>query len=178
MDCWRAAPLAQDGEKGIMDGGVPEYHLSRAKPCPVLGLYKGIIESWFKDDKGQPKKQRHTAHRIYERLVGEYGFAGGERTVRHYVRKLKLDIGELAIPLEFDPGSDAQCDWGEAPVYMGNEMVPVQVFCMKLCYSGKPLLMAFPTPLPFVPGITPVVLVLKRTGSTIILIRSNFPPID
>jgi hypothetical protein len=51
----------------------------------------------------------------------------------------------MAIPLEFDPGTDAQCDWGEAYVYMADKLIPVQVFCMKLSYSGKPFVMAFPT---------------------------------
>ena len=51
----------------------------------------------------------------------------------------------MAIPLEFDPGADAQCDWGEAQVYMGDEPVTAQVFCLKLSYSGKPFVMAFPT---------------------------------
>ena len=132
-------------KKAIMDSGVPEYHLTIPRPCPVLGPFKGIIKSWLEGDKYQPKKQRHTAHRIYERLVSEYGFTGGERTVRHHVSKLKPNLGEMAIPLEFDPGADAQSDWGEAQVYMGNELVPVQVFCMKLSCSGKPFVMAFPT---------------------------------
>src|SRR4030043_1070135 len=51
----------------------------------------------------------------------------------------------MFIPLEFDPGADAQCDWGEAFVYMGDKLVPVQVLCMKLSYSGKPFVMSFPT---------------------------------
>jgi len=132
-------------KKAIMDGGVPKYHLTRAKPCPVMGPYRDIIESWLKEDRSQPKKQRHTAHRIYERLVNEFSFTGAERTVREYVRKLRFDLEDMAIPLEFDPGSDAQCDWGEAWVYMEDELTRVQVFCMKLCYSGKPFLVTFPT---------------------------------
>ena len=132
-------------KKAIMDSSVPTYHLTRAKPCPVMGPYKEIIEGWLEEDRSRPKKQRHTAHRIYERLVSEYFFTGAERTVREYVRKLRFDLEEIAIPLEFDPGSDAQCDWGEAWVYMGDELTKVQAFCMKLCYSGKPFVMTFPT---------------------------------
>lgn len=132
-------------KKAIMDGGVPEYHLTRAKPCLVMGRYKDIIERWLKEDRSRPKKQRHTAHRIYERLVDEHSFTGAERTVREYVRKLRFDLKDMAIPLEFDPGSDAQCDWGEAFVYMEDELTKVQVFCMKLCYSGKPFVVTFPT---------------------------------
>jgi transposase len=132
-------------KKAIMDAGVPQYHLTRSKPCPVTGPYKEIIEGWLKEDQSRPKKQRHTAHRIYERLVDEYSFTGAERTVREYVSKLRFSLEDMAIPLEFDPGTDAQCDWGEALVYMGDELTKVQVFAMKLCYSGKPFVMTFPT---------------------------------
>ena len=131
--------------KAIRDASVPKYHLVKARSCPVMDPFKAIIEGWLEEDKSQPKKQRHTAHRIYERLVSEHYFAGGERTVRQYVSRLKPKLQEMFIPLEFDPGADAQCDWGEAFVYMSDKLIPVQVLCMKLSYSGKPFVMAFPT---------------------------------
>ncbi len=37
--------------------------------APVLGPWKATIDAWLEEDKKAPKKQRHTAHRIYERLV-------------------------------------------------------------------------------------------------------------
>jgi transposase len=131
--------------KAIRDALVPKYHLVKARSCPVMDPFKAVIERWLEEDKSQPRKQRHTAHRIYERLVKEHYFSGGERTVRQYVSRLKPKFQEMFIPLEFDPGADAQCDWGEAFVYMGDKLVPVQVLCMKLSYSGKPFVMAFPT---------------------------------
>jgi transposase len=131
--------------KAVNDASVPEYHLSVPKPYPVMGPYLPIIERWLREDKYRPKKQRHTAHRIYERLIDEHGFAGCERTVRKHVSRLRQDFTEIAIPLEFDPGTDAQGDWGEALVYLEDKPVTVQVFCMKLSYSGKPFVMAFPT---------------------------------
>jgi transposase len=131
--------------KAVLDPSVPRYHLSAPKPCPVIDPFKGIIEAWLEQDRHSPRKQRHTAHRIYDRLVSEYGFSGSERAVRHHVSKLRIGLEELAIPLEFDPGADAQCDWGEAQVYMGDKSITAQAFCMKLSYSGKPFVMAFPT---------------------------------
>jgi transposase len=107
--------------------------------------FKEIIETWLEEDKSRPVKQRHTAARIYKRLVSEHQFTGSERTVRQYVSRLRHNYQELAIPLEFDPGTDAQCDWGESYVYMAEKLIPVQVFCMKLSYSAKPFVMAFPT---------------------------------
>ena len=131
--------------KATQDASVPEYHLSVPKPYPVMGPYLPIIERWLREDKYRPKKQRHTAHRIYERLVDEQGFTGCERTVRKHVSRLRQDFTEVAIPLEFDPGTDAQGDWGEARIYLEGKPVNAQIFCMKLSYSGKPFVMAFPT---------------------------------
>lgn len=131
--------------KAVNDASVPQYHLTGSRPCPVMDPVKAIIDVWLEEDKHHPKKQRHTAHRIYTRLVSEHGFTGGERTVRQYVSRLRHNFQELFIPLEFDPGADAQCDWGEAQVYMEDKLIPAQVFCMKLAYSGKPFVMAFPT---------------------------------
>lgn len=131
--------------KAVNDASVPQYHLSIPRPCPVMDPVKSVIEKWLEEDRSQPKKQRHTAHRIYTRLVSEYGFTGGERTVRQYISRLRHNFQELFIPLEFAPGTDAQCDWGEVHVYMEDKLIPVQVFCMKLAYSGRPFVMAFPT---------------------------------
>ena len=131
--------------KAIRDASAPKYHLVKDRPHPVMDPFKTVIEGWLEEDKSQPRKQRHTAHRIYERLVKEHYFTGGERTVRQYVSRLKPKFQDMFIPLEFDPGADAQCDWGEAFVYMGDKLVPVQVLCMKLSYSGRPFVMSFPT---------------------------------
>ena len=60
-----------------------------------------------------PKKQRHTAKRIHERLRDEYGFDGGYTIVKDYVRKHRRRTREMFVPLVHPPGH-AQCDFGEA----------------------------------------------------------------
>lgn len=102
-------------------------------------------KTWLEVDKSRPPKQRHTAHRIYVRLVNECGFTGAERTVREHVAKLRPTFAEMFIPLEFDRGTDAQCDWGVAQVIIAGKQINAQVLCMKLSCSGKPFVMAFPT---------------------------------
>ncbi len=84
--------------------GEPWGYRERAKqPFPVLGRYLATIEGWLTNDKEQPKKQRHTARRIYNRLVTEHGYPGGESTVRRYVRIAKITLG-LDSPGAFIPG--------------------------------------------------------------------------
>lgn len=135
----------QTVRKAITDPSVPKYHRTADKPSPVMGPHAAVIREWLEADKRRPVKQRHTAHRIYERLKKEYGFTGGERTVREFVARLRPTIAGMFIPLEFDPGDEAQCDWGEAQVIIAKKQVIANVLCMKLSYSGRPFVMAFPT---------------------------------
>jgi hypothetical protein len=70
--------------------GEPWSYKERSRqPFPALEPYIAIIDGWLESDKGQPKKQRHTARRIYNRLVLECDFTGGESTVRRYVASCK-----------------------------------------------------------------------------------------
>lgn len=75
--------------------------------------YKDIIREWLESDKNQPKKQRHTARRIFNRLCDEYDFTGSESSVRNFVRQEKNLHKEAFIPLTADWGEQAQVDWAE-----------------------------------------------------------------
>ena len=109
---------------------------------------RAVILSWLRSDKEIPRKQRHTARRIYSRLVEEYDFRGAESTVRRYVRRLKIDEGlykhEAFIPLEPDCGKEAEVDWGEAIVFMAGKKRTVELFCMRSKYSGRAFVRAYP----------------------------------
>lgn len=89
------------------------------------------------------KKQQHTAKRIYDRLVEELGFTGGESTVRAKVHEIKQLLPKAFIPLVFDPGEAMQVDWGEARVYINNERVLINIFCCRLCFSCKAIVLAY-----------------------------------
>jgi transposase len=130
--------------RALEDPGPPVYRRRQPKPRPVLGPYAAVIDQWLVEDQQRPPKQRHTARRIYNRLVAEYGFRGGESTVRQYVRERRPNRPEVVIPLEHDP-SEAQVDWGVAQVIMAGRQTSVRLFCFRLCYSQKPFVMAFPT---------------------------------
>lgn len=89
------------------------------------------------------KKQNHTARRIYQRLVEETGFTGGESTVRAKVHELREDMPKAFIPLQFEPGEAMQVDWGEATVYLSSEKIVLNIFCARLCYSCRPFVIAY-----------------------------------
>ncbi len=88
------------------------------------------------DDSHNHKKQKHTAKRIYDRLVEELNFEGSYTTIRRIVRELRNKVSEPFIPLEFDPGEAAQIDFGTAYIYVNKEQIKIKYFCYRLCYSG------------------------------------------
>ena len=130
--------------KAIYDPDPSQYTRVVPTAKPVLGPFTAIINEWLDEDLSSPKKQRHTARRVYQRLVEEHGFEGEESTVRRYVRQCRPRERKVYIPLEYDPGSDAQCDFGTAYVVMKSKLEEVQLFCLRLCYSTRPFVMAFP----------------------------------
>lgn len=111
-----------------------------SRPHPKVGPYRELIEGWLIADKDAPKKQRHTARRIYQRLVDEEGAALAESTVRAYVKKRKralgLDTPEAYCPQVHLPGAGAEVDWGEAEVVIEGSPVRVNLFLMRSSYSG------------------------------------------
>ena len=134
--------------KALEDGMKPEYKLRNPPARPVMASVKGIIDQWLEKDKTQPSKQRHTAKRIHERLRDEYGFDGAESTVRHYVAQRRREMGDgndVFIPLGYVPGQMAQVDFGEAEVIISGQQLISQIFCLRMCYSKQPFVMALPT---------------------------------
>jgi len=136
----------QTVRKAIDSTEIPKYQMKEPKPKPVIDSVKEIIVAWLKEDENAPQKQKHSARRIYERLVDEYDFTGGESTIRRYVRELKkhLSITNGYIPLEYQPGDYAQFDWGEAYIDLNGQRSKVQMFCMRLPNSRKIFVKAFP----------------------------------
>jgi transposase len=131
--------------KAIVQAAPMPYTLAKPREAPVIGPYKQRIAELLSESKQQKRKQRYTAHRIYELLCGE-GYTGSEGAVHNYVsrERRKDEYKKKYIPLEFDPGQDAQVDWGEAEVILAGERVRVQLFILRLNYSKVRFVMAFP----------------------------------
>jgi transposase len=124
------------------------YSPRTTQPYPVLGPYLPVIDQWLQEDKARPKKQRHTAQRIYDRLVREHGFIGGRSTVRHYVRgakaRLGLNVARAFIPLDPAVGREAEVDWGTALAIIGGKPTTVKFFGMRSRYSAKHFVRCYP----------------------------------
>ena len=116
-------------------------------PAPALGPHREAIDEWLIADRDAPPKQRHSAHRVYERLIDERGAEVSERQVRRYVRERRAELGVLVdeafVPLVHDPAAEAEVDWGQADVLLGGEQRKVHLFLMRSCFSGACFVAAF-----------------------------------
>ena len=109
----------------------------------MLEPYTGDIDRILEDDLRLPKKQRHTAKRIFERLRDEYGFGGGYTTVKDYVREHRRRSREMFVPLSHPPGH-AQCDFGEALVIIGGVEQKAHYLILDLPHSDGCFVKAYP----------------------------------
>jgi transposase len=131
--------------RALEDSGPWTYRRTRRRPGPVMDLVGPIVAAWLAADEQVHHKQRHTAHRIYERLRDEHGFAGGESTVRAFVRsRRRASLRGVTIPLAHDPGAEAQVDFGEARARIAGVETIVALFCARLAHSTRDVVRAYP----------------------------------
>jgi len=130
-------------------GKMLEYSLPpgyrRRKPIkrPKLGPWQGVIDAILEDDKQRPRKQRHTAKRIFERLRAEHAYTGGYTIVKDYVRWSKIGGQEMFVPLTHAPG-EAQADFGEALVVIAGVEQKAHSMAFDLPHSDDCFVQAFP----------------------------------
>ena len=95
----------------------PAKRALAVRPAPQLGRYRAIVDEILEADRKAPRKQRHTARRIWQRLVEEHGAEVSERQVCLYVRQKRRELGEVDevfVPLvsvpapALDDGSSAR----------------------------------------------------------------------
>ena len=103
----------------------------------------GVIDQLLEGDRVAPKKQRHTAKRIFERLREEHGFTGGYTIVKDYVRERRLRLREMYVPLSHPPGH-AQCDFGQARAVIGGVERKIHYFVLDLPHSDGCFVKAYP----------------------------------
>ena len=118
----------------------PEVRKAYQREAGVLTSdVNAFILNCFREDEGEKlKKQKHTAKRIFARLVEENNFTGSYSTVRTAVRELKAKRTvppQSSVPLSYAPGEAVQIDWGEATIYLDGQKTKVYTFCGRLCYS-------------------------------------------
>jgi transposase len=119
---------------------LPPERKDPVRSRPKIGPVQAFIDEILEADRQAPRKQRHTAHRIYIRIDREQSDKVAESTVRRYVRERKqqmgLGSGEIYIPQSYQWGEQAQIDWYEAWVLFGDERQKAQIFSCRSMASG------------------------------------------
>jgi transposase len=128
-------------EKILRHSDPPGYRADSPRAKPKLGPYLERIAQILQDDKQAPRKQRHTAKRIYQRLCDE-GYRGGYTIVKEAVRDLRLKGREVFVPLVHRPG-EAQVDFGEAVVKLAGQLPKVAFLVMALPHSDAFFIRAY-----------------------------------
>jgi transposase len=132
--------------RSALGSAVPEPRKRPERASPKLGRYHAIIDEWLIADRDAPRKQRHTAKRIWERLVAEHDADVAEVTVRTYVRARRRELApakQAFVPQQHAPGDEAEVDWGEAEVIVAGARMKVHLFVMRSCHSGASFVQAF-----------------------------------
>src|SRR6476620_7163294 len=121
----------------------PGYRRTKPPVRPTLDAVLAIIDRILAEDKGRPKKQQHTAKRIFERLRDEHGFTGGITIVKDYVAGWRQRAQEMFVPLVHPPGH-AQADFGEAIGVIGGMERKIHFFAFDLPHSDAGFVVGYP----------------------------------
>ena len=140
----RVFGLHRDTVRKMLANAAPQGYTRQSPPRrPKLEPYTGVIDAILEADAKVPRKQRHTAKRIFERLRDEYGFDGQHTIVKDYVREHRRQVREMFVPLTHDPGH-AQCDFGEALAVIACVERKAHYFVLDLPHRDGCFVKAYP----------------------------------
>jgi len=130
---------------------VPPERKEPSRECTVSGPFESVVREWLIADQKVHRKQRHTAQRVWERLVDEpHNAKISQSTVRALVVRCKQELNialvEVMIPQTHLAGKEAEVDFGEFWFYLDGEILKVQMFVMRLSHSGKSVHFAYGSP--------------------------------
>ena len=150
MDADGAGPTEIARALGISRNTVAKYasmeDLSPAPPLaperakPAIDPFAGWVSKVLSDDLSAPRKQRHTARRIYDRLVEEEGYAGSYATVCRFVREWRLaqrqSPGDGYLELDWAPGT-MQVDYGNFVATVAGRSLELKMLAVTLPQSNS-----------------------------------------
>src|ERR1700731_3996361 len=132
--------------QAIASPGPPDRKVP-ARPAPVREAVAGWIDEMLREDLAAPRKQRHTARRVFERLRDERDAQVSYSTVAKYVQRRRAGIAAAAragdggvdgfVPQAKEPGAEAEVDFGQVSVVLADDVAVCHLFAYRLSYSGK-----------------------------------------
>ena len=123
------------------------------RAAPVLDPVKPLIDAMLRADLDAPRKQRHTALRVRERLLVEHQLVVAYSTVRDYVREARprifaeagKQLAEVFVPQTHPAGAEAEVDFADLWIVWAGVKTKVFLFTLRLSYSGKAIHRAYAT---------------------------------
>lgn len=134
--------------RAALTNAVPTPRKKPERACPAIDPIRAFIDEILKEDRAVPRKHRHTAKRIHDRIVSERNHAVAASTLRRHIRickeKLGLTTRETCVPQTYGPAQEAQVDWYEALAVIEGKVIEVNVFTMRAMFSGAAFHRAYP----------------------------------
>ena len=134
---------------------LPSPRKSPVRAAPRLDPAKPHIDAMLREDSRAPRKQRHTARRVWVRLLEEFGCTDvAYPSVRDYVARRRPEIAAEAgvteleracVPQSPEPGEQAEVDFGDLWIRLRGVLTKVFLFTFRLSYSGAATHRAFVT---------------------------------
>jgi transposase len=122
----------------------PGYQRQITDPAPEAGCGFRSSMHWLREDLKVPRKQRHTAKRVFDRLRDEHaGSPAATRSSRITCASGISARQEMFVPLAHPPGH-AQADFGEAMVVIGGVEQKAHFFVLDLPHSDACYVRAYP----------------------------------
>ncbi len=139
--------------RDALASSVPAARRRSERSAPVLGPWKPLVRGWIEHDLDPanrvPVKQRHTARRVWTRLIADYGADVGESTVRAYVARVRSEVvdrlAETMIVADHEPGFEAEVDFGQFEILLAGTATTVYMFAFRLSASGRAVHKAYST---------------------------------
>lgn len=130
---------------GLVDYS-PQPPAARVRPgASVIIGFVQIIDGWLAEDGRRPRKQRHTAKRVFDRLVAEHGYPGSYSSVQRYVKRWRdrhRAAGEGFAELVW-PAGTAQVDFGQAEAVIAGIRQVLHVLVVTFPFSNMRFAQAY-----------------------------------
>ena len=133
--------------RAALADAVPPRRKVPERAAPVLGPWEATVRGWLVADVDAPRKQRHTARRVWQRLIEEEGVSVAESSVRALVARLRVEIAgehrDVMVPQTHLPAEEAEVDFGEFTAVIAGVVMKLFMFCLRLSHSGKAVHVAY-----------------------------------
>jgi len=133
-----------------VESPIPPPRKNPPRAAPVLEAVCELIDGMLREDQTAPRKQRHTAKRIFERLCDEHEARVSYSYVAKYVHRRRPQLAAEAasrkgagsvvpgfVPQQHQPGAEAEVDFADLWVRLSGEMTKCFLFTFRLSCSGK-----------------------------------------